>query len=190
MDIRLIFVGLRFWCFLITTVFYVSSLRQTVYHLHRNLRSPSERWRHRSLNRHLCAGEKKGLVWKAFASDHRYLRLFHSIWSGFRWAIKKAYAVFWTLYAKSSWENISNGGKTRWLRGGKKRDNMPVCQKYRLSLIVRVNVVLNRSVVVDSDWRFDNLYGSHLQGQSELSTTTVPFRTTFTRTIKLNLLLK
>ena len=28
----------------------------------------------------------------------------------------------------------------------------------RLSMIVRVNVVLNRTVVVDSDWRFDNLY--------------------------------
>ena len=38
----------------------------------------------------------------------------------------------------------------------------------RLSLIVRVNVVLNRTVVVDSDWRFDNLCGSHLQRQSEL----------------------
>ena len=38
----------------------------------------------------------------------------------------------------------------------------------RLSLIVRVNVVLNRSVVVDSDWRFDNLCGSHLQSQNEL----------------------
>ena len=35
--------------------------------------------------------------------------------------------------------------------------------KSRLSLIVRVNVVLNRTVVVDSDWRFDNLCGSHLQ---------------------------
>ena len=33
---------------------------------------------------------------------------------------------------------------------------------------VRVNVVVNRTVVVDSDWRFDNLYGSHLQSQSEL----------------------
>ena len=32
----------------------------------------------------------------------------------------------------------------------------------------RVNVVLNRTVVVDSDWRFDNLCGSHLQSQSEL----------------------
>ena len=31
--------------------------------------------------------------------------------------------------------------------------------KSRLSLIIRVNVVLNRTVVVDSDWRFDNLYG-------------------------------
>ena len=38
----------------------------------------------------------------------------------------------------------------------------------RLSMIVRVNVVLNRTVVVDSDWRFDNLCGSHLQSQSEL----------------------
>ena len=37
--------------------------------------------------------------------------------------------------------------------------------KSRLSLIVRVNVVLNRTVVVDSDWRFDNLCGSHLQSQ-------------------------
>ena len=35
----------------------------------------------------------------------------------------------------------------------------------RLSLIVQVNIVLN---VVDSDWRFDNLCGSHRQSQSEL----------------------
>ena len=40
--------------------------------------------------------------------------------------------------------------------------------KGSLILIVRVNVVLNRTVVVDSDWRFDNLCGSHLQSQSEL----------------------
>ena len=40
--------------------------------------------------------------------------------------------------------------------------------KSGLSLIVRVNVVLNRTVVVDSDWLFDNLCGSHLQSQSEL----------------------
>ena len=33
----------------------------------------------------------------------------------------------------------------------------------RLSMIARVNVVLNRTVVVDSDWRFVNLCGSHLQ---------------------------
>ena len=39
----------------------------------------------------------------------------------------------------------------------------------RLSLIVPVNVVLNRTVVVDSDWRSDNLCGSHLQSQSELN---------------------
>ena len=40
--------------------------------------------------------------------------------------------------------------------------------KSRLNLIVRVNVVLNRTVVVDSDWRFDKLCGSHLQSPSEL----------------------
>ena len=39
----------------------------------------------------------------------------------------------------------------------------------RLSMIVRVNVVLNRTVVVDSDWRFNNLCSSHLQSQSEFS---------------------
>ena len=38
----------------------------------------------------------------------------------------------------------------------------------RLSMLVRVNVVQNRAVVVDSDWRFDNLSGSHLQSQSVL----------------------
>ena len=32
-------------------------------------------------------------------------------------------------------------------------------------MIVPVNVVLNRTVVVDSDLRFDNLCGSHLQSQ-------------------------
>ena len=31
-----------------------------------------------------------------------------------------------------------------------------------------MNVVLNRTVVVHSDWRFDNLCGSHLQSQGEL----------------------
>ena len=34
--------------------------------------------------------------------------------------------------------------------------------------MVWVNVVLSRTVVVDSDWRFDNLSGSHLQSQREL----------------------
>ena len=38
-----------------------------------------------------------------------------------------------------------------------------------ISKVGWVNVVLNRTVVVDSDWRFDNLLsGSHLQRQSEL----------------------
>ena len=73
-------------------------------------------------------------------------------------------------------------------------------------MIVRINVVLNRTVVVDSDLRFDNLCGSNLQSQRvtltlkmttaqavETSVTvnkTVLFRTTFTRTIILNLLMK
>ena len=37
-----------------------------------------------------------------------------------------------------------------------------------LSLIVQENVVLNRTVVIDSDRGFDNLCGSHLQSQNEL----------------------
>ena len=35
-------------------------------------------------------------------------------------------------------------------------------------MIAWVNVVLNRTIVVDSDGRFDNLCVSHLQSQSEL----------------------
>ena len=35
-------------------------------------------------------------------------------------------------------------------------------------MIVRVNIVLNRTVVVDSDRCFHNLCDSHLQSQSEL----------------------
>ena len=54
--------------------------------------------------------------------------------------------------------------------------NIVFCERFEpmshfkswLSLIVRVNVVLIRTVVVDMDWRFDNLCGSHLQMKSEL----------------------
>ena len=42
--------------------------------------------------------------------------------------------------------------------------------KRRLSLIVRVNVVLNRTAAVDSDWRFDNLCGSHLDSGDDYRT--------------------
>ena len=45
--------------------------------------------------------------------------------------------------------------------------NPGVISKVR-SLIFRVNIVLNRTVVVDSDWRFDNICSSRLQSQSEL----------------------
>ena len=44
--------------------------------------------------------------------------------------------------------------------------------KSRLSLIIRVNIVLNRTVFVDSDWRFDNLSGSLLQSQKRQSLST------------------
>ena len=40
--------------------------------------------------------------------------------------------------------------------------------KSTLCLIVRVNVILNSTVVVDIDWRFDHLCGGHLQSQSGL----------------------
>ena len=42
----------------------------------------------------------------------------------------------------------------------------------RLSKIVRVNAVMNRTVV-DSDWRFHNLSGSHLQKTLKLTTAQV-----------------
>ena len=48
--------------------------------------------------------------------------------------------------------------------GTVKGSNPGVISLSRLSMIVQVNVVLNKTVV-DSDWRFDNLCGSH---QSEL----------------------
>ena len=42
-------------------------------------------------------------------------------------------------------------------------------KRYINSIIITIiNVVLNMSVVVDSEWRFDNLCGSDLQSQSEL----------------------
>ena len=60
------------------------------------------------------------------------------------------------------------------------------------SLIVRVNVVLNRSVFVDSDWCFWlwRRLPHRLSKCQSLSTKTVLFRTMFTRMIKLNLFLK
>ena len=34
-------------------------------------------------------------------------------------------------------------------------------------MIIRVNIILNKNVVVVIDSRFDNLCGSHLQSESE-----------------------
>ena len=68
------------------------------------------------------------------------------------------------------------------------------------SVIVQVSVVLKRTVG-DSDWRFDNLSGRHLQSQwlwrwrplrlskRQSLSPTVLFRTTLTRTITLHELL-
>ena len=72
-------------------------------------------------------------------------------------------------------------------------------QNFRLSVIVQVSTVLNRTV--DRDWHFDNPCGSHFQSRvrwlphslskrQSLSTTRVLFRTTFIRVITLNLLMK
>ena len=58
-------------------------------------------------------------------------------------------------------------GKNRYIKCDCERFEPRSNFKSGLSLIVRVNVVLNRTVVVDSAWRFDNLWGSHLQRQSE-----------------------
>ena len=38
----------------------------------------------------------------------------------------------------------------------------------RWSVIVRVSVVRSRNFFGESDWRFDNLYGSHVQSESKL----------------------
>ena len=51
----------------------------------------------------------------------------------------------------------------------------------RLSGIVRENVVLNKTAV-DSDWRFDNLCGYHLQGR--LGTAEIPTRNKKTNVIQ------
>ena len=63
-----------------------------------------------------------------------------------------------------------------WTKGFFFSNNLTTCERFeprshfksRLGLIVRVNVGLNSTIVVDSDWRFDNLRGNHLQSQSEL----------------------
>ena len=60
------------------------------------------------------------------------------------------------------WRDTSIQG-TQNLALGKYSYNLFICERFeprshfkRLSLIIRVNVVLNRTVVVDSDWRFNN----------------------------------
>ena len=68
------------------------------------------------------------------------------------------------------WILFQNLRRMFWLIKRSKTNN----QFTRLSLIVRVNVVLNRTVVVDwSDWRYDNLCGSHLQMTLKMSTAQV-----------------
>ena len=57
----------------------------------------------------------------------------------------------------------------------------------RLSMIVRVNVVLSRTVVVDSDWGFNNLCSSHPQGQRWLPHRLSKCQSLSTKTVKLEL---
>ena len=59
---------------------------------------------------------------------------------------------------------VPNGNKSLFCERFEPRSHF----KSRLSLIVRMNVVLNRTVVDSDCTRFDNLCGSHLQSQSEL----------------------
>ena len=69
--------------------------------------------------------------------------------------------------------------------------NRPLISK--LSMIIWVNTVLNRTVV-DSNCCFNNVCRSHLQSHAQVvemsfTLTTVLFRITFTQTIILNLIL-
>ena len=71
------------------------------------------------------------------------------------------------------WELLVVDPTLYWVGDDKTNNNYYNCERFepsshfksRLSLIVWVNVVLNRTIVVDSDRRFDNLCGSHLQRQ-------------------------
>jgi len=73
------------------------------------------------------------------------------------------------VFYKNKWKNLPHYLITLLIKIKEASELITaVTLKSRLSLIVRVNVVLNRTVFVDSDWHFDNLCGSHLQSQSEL----------------------
>ena len=94
------------------------------------------------------------------------------------------------LHLKNKWNTLCKQFKDN-------NDKNHNCERFdprshfisRLSMIVRVNVVVNRTVVVDSNQRFDNLCGSllylwlwrwlphRLLNRRSLSTTTVLLRT-------------
>ena len=76
------------------------------------------------------------------------------------WSSDKIIEIYWSSELKES--NVYKQYRERW------HQQKYFCTRFeprshfksRLSLIVRVKVVLKRTVVVDSDWRFDNLCGT------------------------------
>ena len=94
-------------------------------------------------------------------------------WAGLYWQGNLPFLLCFTLYSRANSkykppgglysEGRFNGGFFALRFWGAYTWRGLFSQFYgMLSLIVRVNVVLNRCVVVESDRRFDNLCGSHL----------------------------
>ena len=73
----------------------------------------------------------------------------------------------WLIATRKNWLSLIRG-LAAWLSDSDILTSTVTTFKSRLSLIVRVNLVLNRTVVVDSYWHIDNLCASHVQSQSEL----------------------
>ena len=72
--------------------------------------------------------------------------------------VTRMYSPCTRMYPCGAWVEIATWPVLLW--------KVRTQESFRLNLIVRVNVVLNRAIVlVDTDWRFDNLWSSHLQNQ-------------------------
>ena len=83
-----------------------------------------------------------------------YIILYQHKWNSTLWGNELTYHGLGQAITDSSWGwhlmNRIKVSKVGWVWSSNK-----------------VNVVLNRTVVVDSDWRFDNLCSSHLQIESK-----------------------